>query len=42
MGSSALDIKRDRLKEPYVIKSLVKVVEISEKVFSIISYSYEY
>ena len=42
MGSAAFDIKGYRLKESYVIKYLIKVVEISEKVFLIISYSYEY
>ena len=37
MGSSALDIWGDWLKEWDAMKSLAKVVEISEKDFSIIS-----
>ena len=40
MGSSALDIWGDRLKEWVAMKSLAKVVEVLEKEFSMISYMY--
>ena len=40
--SSALIIRGDRLKERDVVKSLAKIVDIIEKLFSVISYLYQY
>ena len=40
MGSSALGIRGDQIKELDEVKSLAKEVEILEKLFSMISYSY--
>ena len=42
MGSFALGIRGDQLKEWDAVKSLAKVVEILKKLFSIISYSHQY
>ena len=42
IGSSALSIWGDWLKEWDAMKSLAKVVEILKKEFSITSYSYQY
>ena len=42
MGSSALGIRGDRLKEGDVVKYLAKVIEIFEKLSSMISYLNEY
>ena len=42
MGSSALDILGDWLKEWDAMKSLAKVVEISEREFSMIFYMHQY
>ena len=42
IGSSTLSMKGDRLKARDVVKSLGKVVEISNKLFSMISYLHQY
>ena len=42
MGPSTLNIWGDWLKEWDVMKSLAKVVEISEKEFPMISYKHQY
>ena len=42
MGPFALNIWGDSLKEWYVMKSLAKVEEISQKEFSMISYTPKY
>ena len=42
MGSFAFSFREDWLKESYAVQSLAKKVKILEKVFSIISSTYEY
>ena len=41
MGSSILSKRGDQLKELDVVKYLAKVMETLEKLFSMISYSYQ-